>query len=286
MGNQKLKWTAEEEEALLAGIRKHGPGKWKNILRDPEFADQLIHRSNIDLKDKWRNLSVPPGTQSLTNKARPAKVKEEGDTPAADANDAVTIPRPIPTIPPPPGRRTLPSELIPDENTKNAPRYDGVIFEALSALADGNGSDVSSIYHFIEQPRHEVPPNFRRILSTRLRRLAAQSKLEKVSTFKSNFYKIPDPSGTKIGVPKPKETHTKLRQANNQTSADSQQMIEEAAITAACKVVEAENKIDVAKLAAEEFEKMTKIAEENRKLLVIATEMHELCSCGETMLLA
>jgi len=25
-----------------------------------------------------------------------------------------------------------------------------VIFEALSALADGNGSDVSSIYHFIE----------------------------------------------------------------------------------------------------------------------------------------
>lgn len=50
MGNQKLKWTGEEEEALLAGIGKHGPGKWKNILRDPEFADQLIHRSNIDLK--------------------------------------------------------------------------------------------------------------------------------------------------------------------------------------------------------------------------------------------
>lgn len=50
MGNQKLKWTAEEEEALLAGVRKHGPGKWKNILRDPEFAEQLSNRSNIDLK--------------------------------------------------------------------------------------------------------------------------------------------------------------------------------------------------------------------------------------------
>lgn len=50
MGNQKLKWTAEEEEALLAGVGKHGPGKWKNILRDPEFADQLSNRSNIDLK--------------------------------------------------------------------------------------------------------------------------------------------------------------------------------------------------------------------------------------------
>lgn len=50
MGNQKLKWTEEEEEALLAGVRKHGPGKWKNILRDPEFAGQLSNRSNIDLK--------------------------------------------------------------------------------------------------------------------------------------------------------------------------------------------------------------------------------------------
>ena len=43
-------WTADEEEALLAGIKKHGPGKWKNILKDPEFARFLTHRSNIDLK--------------------------------------------------------------------------------------------------------------------------------------------------------------------------------------------------------------------------------------------
>lgn len=50
MGNHKLKWTEEEEEALLAGVQKHGPGKWKNIIRDPEFADPLYNRSNIDLK--------------------------------------------------------------------------------------------------------------------------------------------------------------------------------------------------------------------------------------------
>lgn len=50
MGNQKQKWKAEEEEALLAGVAKHGPGKWKNILKDPEFAPFLTHRSNIDLK--------------------------------------------------------------------------------------------------------------------------------------------------------------------------------------------------------------------------------------------
>lgn len=50
MGNQKQKWTAAEEEALLTGVAKHGPGKWKNIIKDPECAPFLIHRSNIDLK--------------------------------------------------------------------------------------------------------------------------------------------------------------------------------------------------------------------------------------------
>uniref|UniRef100_A0A2N9FHI7 MYB transcription factor n=1 Tax=Fagus sylvatica TaxID=28930 RepID=A0A2N9FHI7_FAGSY len=50
MGNQKQKWTAEEEEALLGGVAKHGPGKWKNILKDPDFAPFLTHRSYIDLK--------------------------------------------------------------------------------------------------------------------------------------------------------------------------------------------------------------------------------------------
>ena len=50
MGNPKQKWTSEEEEALRAGVAKHGTGKWKNILRDPEFAPSLTQRSNIDLK--------------------------------------------------------------------------------------------------------------------------------------------------------------------------------------------------------------------------------------------
>jgi hypothetical protein len=53
IGNQKQKWTAEEEEALLGRLAKHGPGKWNDILEDPDFAPFLTHRSNIDLK-------VPP----------------------------------------------------------------------------------------------------------------------------------------------------------------------------------------------------------------------------------
>jgi Myb-like DNA-binding domain len=50
MGAPKQKWTAEEESALKAGVRKHGIGKWRNILRDPEFSMDLRLRSNIDLK--------------------------------------------------------------------------------------------------------------------------------------------------------------------------------------------------------------------------------------------
>lgn len=50
MGIQKHKWSKEEEEALKAGVEKHGPGKWKTILTDPDFALALSNRSNIDLK--------------------------------------------------------------------------------------------------------------------------------------------------------------------------------------------------------------------------------------------
>lgn len=50
MGAPKQKWTAEEEAALKAGVVKHGTGKWRTILSDPEFSAILQSRSNVDLK--------------------------------------------------------------------------------------------------------------------------------------------------------------------------------------------------------------------------------------------
>uniref|UniRef100_M4DHR0 RNA helicase n=2 Tax=Brassica campestris TaxID=3711 RepID=M4DHR0_BRACM len=286
MGNQKLKWTGDEEEALRAGIEKHGPGKWKNILRDPEFAHQLTNRSNIDLKDKWRNLCVAPGTQCSNDKSRTRKVKEEGVTLASLSPTAATAtppsyPNSSSSSPATSLPRSASSDFSVDNNfavdNKNAPRYDAMIFEAISELADPNGSDVGSIFSFIE-PRHEVPPTFRRVLSSRLRRLAAQGKLSKVSNSKPllNFYKLPDGSETTTRTtpaptPKPKETNVKPRQSYiNQPPSVSQEMIDEAAITAACKVVEAENKINVAKAAVEELEKTTKLADETELMLELS----------------
>ena len=50
MGAPKQKWTPDEEAALKAGVLKHGPGKWRTILKDPQFSGVLYLRSNVDLK--------------------------------------------------------------------------------------------------------------------------------------------------------------------------------------------------------------------------------------------
>lgn len=50
MGNRKLKWTKEEEEALKDGVAKYGAGKWKDILLDSQLNLKLGYRSNVDLK--------------------------------------------------------------------------------------------------------------------------------------------------------------------------------------------------------------------------------------------
>nr|CCA13967.1 conserved hypothetical protein [Albugo laibachii Nc14] len=54
---RRKRWTAEEVEALLKGLRMFGnrvSDVWVSIKR--EFSDILKDRSNVDLKDKYRNL--------------------------------------------------------------------------------------------------------------------------------------------------------------------------------------------------------------------------------------
>ncbi|GMI82150.1 hypothetical protein like AT1G17520 [Hibiscus trionum] len=271
MGNQKQKWTAEEEEALLAGITKHGPGKWKNILKDPEFAPFLTSRSNIDLKDKWRNLSVSTSTQSARDKSRAPKVKAiVASLPNTPNSSAPAAPRAL--------SATTDAAVGDSSNIildgKNAPRYNTMVFEALSTIKDANGSDISAIVSYIEQ-RHEVPPNFRRLLSSRLRRLVSQGKLEKVQ----NCYKIKEDTLMGAETPTPKQKDIRLRQ-------NSGEMVEEAAITAAYKVAEAENKSFLAAEAVKEAERVSKMAEDTDSMLQLVKEIYEQCSRGETVLLA
>jgi len=38
------------------GVKKYGPGNWSIILKDKEFNEKLQKRSNVNMKDKWREM--------------------------------------------------------------------------------------------------------------------------------------------------------------------------------------------------------------------------------------
>ncbi|OWM79881.1 hypothetical protein CDL15_Pgr001524 [Punica granatum] len=267
MGNQKLKWMAEEEEALLAGIAKYGPGKWKNILRDPEFAPSLVNRSNIDLKDKWRNLSVSgPGSKEKLRlpkgKALPALQNSVAPASAAPAvlADNTTTDAVIDD----------PSNSLHD--SKNACRYNELIFETLSTITDSNGADIGTILSYIEE-RLEVPPNFRRLLGSRLRRLVLQGKLEKVQ----NNYRVNRDVTVGTNPPTPKQKDVKPRPIQAPSVLPSHETMQEAAMAAAYKVAEAENKAFLASEAVKEAERVSKMADDTDAMLQLVKEICEQC---------
>lgn len=47
-------WTSIEMKSLKAGVERYGFGKWALIREDPRYS--LAHRTNVQLKDKWRNM--------------------------------------------------------------------------------------------------------------------------------------------------------------------------------------------------------------------------------------
>ncbi|KAJ6991745.1 hypothetical protein NC653_015165 [Populus alba x Populus x berolinensis] len=321
MGNPKQKWTSEEEEALRAG-------------------------------DKWRNMTVSAGSQSVKDKSRTTKVKSFPDSAAA-----TPLPNPQTSA-----AAAAAADIVIDDyseaaaDSKTAPKYNAMIFKQFSAFNEPNGADTSAIISYIEiyhrdryllqhgrmifvifvisgnyvvghdveyicavytvvfifsrfglemdlpsmphvksyscnrrkpiplksvspnmavhgeqrtNPRQELPQNFRRQLSSRLRRLVAQEKLEKVQ----NCYKIKKVSsfGTKTPTPKkevrPKSVH------------DTGDTVEGAANDAAYSVAEAENKSFLRSQRG--FQKM---AEDADSLLQLANEILEKCNSSLLLL--
>ena len=49
-----MPWTEQEKETLEKGVKQYGP-KWTQILLQGGFHEC---RTTMDLKDKWRNLTV------------------------------------------------------------------------------------------------------------------------------------------------------------------------------------------------------------------------------------
>lgn len=71
---QHSRWTAEEEGALRAGLAKHGFGKWQAIICDPDpsIGPLLLKRTNVDLKDKWRNIRPKEKSAGDGKRRRPS----------------------------------------------------------------------------------------------------------------------------------------------------------------------------------------------------------------------
>ncbi|KAF5786832.1 putative transcription factor MYB-HB-like family [Helianthus annuus] len=175
MGAPKQKWTSEEESALKAGVVKHGAGKWRTILKDPEFSSVLYLRSNVDLKDKWRNMSVMANGWGSREKARLALKRQHasrddngltaGDQSDEDSGDA----RPLPSSSGSPQIGSSKRSMI---------RLDNLIMEAINTLKEPGGSNKTTIGNFIEE-QYWAPPNFKRLLSMKLKFLTQIGKLVK-----------------------------------------------------------------------------------------------------------
>ncbi|QCD77414.1 myb proto-oncogene protein [Vigna unguiculata] len=181
MGAPKQKWTAEEEAALKAGVIKHGVGKWRTILKDPEFNNVLYLRSNVDLKDKWRNLSVMANGWSSREKSRLA-VRRVHHTPKQDEHSMSITPvapsdEDIVDVKPLQISRDTVQILGPKRSNLS---LDKLIMEAITSLKENGGSNKTAIAAFIED-QYWALPDLKRMLSAKLKFLTASGKLIKVN---------------------------------------------------------------------------------------------------------
>ncbi|CAA7410036.1 unnamed protein product [Spirodela intermedia] len=275
MGAPKQRWTPEEEEALRSGVLKHGAGKWRLILKDPQFGRRLFSRSNVDLKDKWRNMCGSYGSQEK------GKLPRINDTPATSVTRACS-------------HSSAPSEQ--DDQTpvtgysdnvqdaKTSTEFTTMITEALSNLREPHGSEISAICGFIEQ-RHNVPPNFRRILGSKLKLLAVQEKVEKVK----RGYKLKQastPFETKTPITEQRDPANCPMFPGSPVRNGADILPVGPTMTAVTHIIaEAEAKSFLASEAVEEVERILRLAEESDSLLTLASEILEQCSQGEIMII-
>ncbi|XRB09198.1 transcription factor MYB [Pycnococcus provasolii] len=183
MGAPKVKWAHEEEDALREGVRKYGQGKWRAIQKDPEFSRHLVNRTNVDLKDKWRNLSAAAQEGRTTLPELPANPAPVPKSPRGKraADGAASGAGGEPTHPVPPLASQKPKKV----------RYEDMVVQAVTELGSTDeGVSAQGVAKWIEE-YHEVPNNFRKTLNTHLTNLVATGKLVKMGANNAH-YKLGD----------------------------------------------------------------------------------------------
>lgn len=274
-GVVKQKWTPEEEAALRAGVEKYGAGKWRAIQKDANYGACLISRSNVDLKDKWRNMSVSAnglGSREKAARILAAKMKQVGTGPAQAGMateltvvDAVSVPHAA------------------KEKKLLGARFDYLISEAISNLQETNGGSKGQIASYLES-HYPVPSNFRRLLAAKLKLLTQQGKLTKMRRhyrMGRDFVlleEIPEQQGfQKSAAVKSKALEHSECQSREEIALNFKSLAaNEAALVAAQAVADAE----VAAAAAEQAAMMAEMAKAEWEAAETAAEMAAALAAG------
>ncbi|KAF3503982.1 hypothetical protein F2Q69_00040211 [Brassica cretica] len=272
MGAPKQKWTPEEEAALKAGVLKHGTGKWRTILSDPHFSSVLKSRSNVDLKDKWRNISVT-ALWGSRKKAKLALKRALPPPPPKHDHDNNTRALSIVPLANDGEEQTNLTSPRTHASKKSITSLDKIILEAITNLKEPRGSDRTSIFIYIEE-NFKTPPNMKRHVAVRLKHLSSNGPLVKIKhkyRFSTNFtsagarHKSPQLclEGNN-NSPRPKENGANIltkSRADGELFMIKGMTAQEAAETAARAVAEAEFAITEAEEAAKEADKAEAEAE-------------------------
>lgn len=274
-GVVKQKWTPEEEAALRAGVQKYGAGKWRAIQKDANYGACLVSRSNVDLKDKWRNMSVSAnglGSREKAARILAAKMKQVGTTQSqGELGLEMKISSALPM-----------TEIVKDKKLLGA-RFDHLILEAVVNLKDSNGGNKSQIASYLEN-HYTVPANFRRLLTTKLKFLTQQGKLTKMRrnySMRSDTFRIErrrerdlqDPARGKQPLVN-SECHASEEAVLNYKSMGADEVVR----IAAQAVADAE----VAAAAAEEAARVAEIAEAEWEAAEVAAEMAAAFASGNS----
>ncbi|XP_027192422.1 telomere repeat-binding factor 2 isoform X3 [Cicer arietinum] len=240
MGAPKQKWTAEEEAALKAGVVKHGAGKWRTILTDPEFSAILRMRSNVDLKDKWRNINVTAiwGSRQKAKlalkKSLPAPKVDNNDlalTKVAQREDVLDI-KPL----------AISGGTLQSLNSKEQVSRlgDNHVLEAIVNMKEPKGSDKAAIASYIEEKhKYRIMPSS---TVSEKRRSASLMLLEASPKYFPDLEKSGD-----VNILSKSQIDAELSKVTGMTA-------QEAAAAAAKAVAEAEVAIAQAEAAAREAE--------------------------------
>uniref|UniRef100_A0A161ZW24 MYB transcription factor n=1 Tax=Daucus carota subsp. sativus TaxID=79200 RepID=A0A161ZW24_DAUCS len=161
MGAPKQKWTAEEEAALKAGIAKHGLGKWSTIIKDPEFYTALHLRSNVDLKDKWRNMNAV-SSGSSRQKCKPIASNTEVSPMVCDESRILsTVVSGDETIRDIKPLATISEDVFRSSSKRLISRLEDHILEAITNLKEPHGSNRGAIAAYIEDTHKRMKTELR-----------------------------------------------------------------------------------------------------------------------------